>query len=222
MADWEKLEAELKGALEGEVRFDPYSKILYSTDASMYRIEPVGVVIPRSSEDVQRALKILEGEGLVSSEPRQGYRVQMRRPAHKADGPIAFMLAVREGPDRWEMRRRLSLFTLQREAYRVIGRGSTMLSTTPDTGFFVQVPDESCPGILHSAVVQGSTASTYTADLHEDAPLLESGQVIFVYYESSGKFTRQPARIDAIEETPSGLTFSFQFTGDARSGAARV
>ncbi|MEE9240852.1 MAG: FAD-binding oxidoreductase, partial [bacterium] len=58
MADWEKLEAELKGALEGEVRFDPYSKILYSTDASMYRIEPVGVVIPRSSEDVQRALKI--------------------------------------------------------------------------------------------------------------------------------------------------------------------
>ena len=96
-----------------------------------------------------------------------------------------------------------------------------MLSTTPDTGFFVQVPDESCPGILHSAVVQGFAASTYTADLHENAMPLESGQDIFVYYESSGKFTRQPARIDAIVDTPSGLTFSFRFTGDAMSGEGR-
>ena len=58
MVEQQNLEEELKGALEGEVRFDPYSKILYSTDASMYRIEPIGVVIPRSSGDVQRALEI--------------------------------------------------------------------------------------------------------------------------------------------------------------------
>ncbi|MFQ5894617.1 MAG: FAD-binding and (Fe-S)-binding domain-containing protein, partial [Nitrospinota bacterium] len=54
----EKLAAELRAALEGEVRFDAYSRKLYSTDASMYQVEPVGVVIPRSAGDVQRTLEI--------------------------------------------------------------------------------------------------------------------------------------------------------------------
>ncbi|MBT3353053.1 MAG: FAD-binding oxidoreductase, partial [Nitrospinaceae bacterium] len=58
MVSWEKLESDLKETVEGEVRFDPYYKKLYSTDASMYRIEPVGVVIPRSNEDVRRTLEI--------------------------------------------------------------------------------------------------------------------------------------------------------------------
>ena len=96
-----------------------------------------------------------------------------------------------------------------------------MLSTTPDTGFFVQVPDESVQRLLHSAVIQGFVNSTYTADLHEDAAPLESGQDIFVYYESNGKFKRQSARIVAIVDTPSGRTFSFRFTGDAVSGEGR-
>src|ERR1700693_2980338 len=41
------LERELRRAVEGDVRFDPYSRLLYSTDASMYQMEPIGVVIPR-------------------------------------------------------------------------------------------------------------------------------------------------------------------------------
>ncbi len=96
-----------------------------------------------------------------------------------------------------------------------------MLSTTPDTGFFVQVPDESSQRILHSAVVQGFVSDTYTADLHEDAAPLESGQDIFVYYESSGKFKCQSARIVRVVDTPSGRTFSFQFAADAVSGEGR-
>ena len=96
-----------------------------------------------------------------------------------------------------------------------------MLSTTPGTGCFVQVPDESSQRILHSAVVQGFANNTYTAELQEDAALLETGQDIFVYYESSGKFARQPARIVVIVNTPSGRTFTFQFTGDAVSGETR-
>ncbi len=58
MAGREDLKRDLENALEGEVRFDEYSRKLYSTDASMYRIEPVGVVLPRSNEDVRRALEI--------------------------------------------------------------------------------------------------------------------------------------------------------------------
>ncbi len=42
----------LKSRIEGEVRFDDMSRALYSTDASNYRQPPIGVVIPKSIEDV--------------------------------------------------------------------------------------------------------------------------------------------------------------------------
>ena len=40
------LAAELQRTIEGEVHFDGYTRMLYSTDASLYQIQPVGVVIP--------------------------------------------------------------------------------------------------------------------------------------------------------------------------------
>src|SRR5581483_10204538 len=46
------LEAELRAAVEGEVRFDSASRALYATDASNYRQPPIGVVIPRTIDDV--------------------------------------------------------------------------------------------------------------------------------------------------------------------------
>ena len=39
------LRRDLESAIEGEVRFDPISRALYSTDASVYQIEPLGVVV---------------------------------------------------------------------------------------------------------------------------------------------------------------------------------
>ena len=52
------LERELRRVLEGEVRFDPYSRLLYATDASMYQVEPIGVVLPRSKDDVHAVLEL--------------------------------------------------------------------------------------------------------------------------------------------------------------------
>lgn len=49
---------ELRGAVEGEVRFDSLSRQLYSTDASDFLKEPVGVLIPRHIEDIQVAMQI--------------------------------------------------------------------------------------------------------------------------------------------------------------------
>ena len=46
------LEAELRKKIAGEVRFDASTKAMYAADASNYRQVPVGVVIPRSKEDV--------------------------------------------------------------------------------------------------------------------------------------------------------------------------
>jgi len=57
------LERRLRGALEGEVRFDPFARGLYATDASHYQIEPLGVVLPRSIADVEAAMEIARDAG---------------------------------------------------------------------------------------------------------------------------------------------------------------
>jgi FAD/FMN-containing dehydrogenase/Fe-S oxidoreductase len=52
------LEAELRRAVTGEVRFDAGSKALYATDGSNYRQIPIGVVIPKSNEDVIQTIAV--------------------------------------------------------------------------------------------------------------------------------------------------------------------
>jgi FAD/FMN-containing dehydrogenase/Fe-S oxidoreductase len=65
------LERELRAVVEGEVRFDDYSRLLYSTDASMYQVEPIGVVMPRTADDV-RAVLALANRYNVPVLPRGG------------------------------------------------------------------------------------------------------------------------------------------------------
>ncbi len=56
--DMKQLAVELQRTIEGEVRFDAGSRALYATDASNYRQVPIGVVIPRTIEDVIRTVKL--------------------------------------------------------------------------------------------------------------------------------------------------------------------
>jgi FAD/FMN-containing dehydrogenase/Fe-S oxidoreductase len=65
------LEARLRRALEGEVLFDPASRGRYSTDASIYQVEPVGVAVPRHKADVAAAIAIAREAG-VPVLPRGG------------------------------------------------------------------------------------------------------------------------------------------------------
>lgn len=53
-----ELEAALKASIDGEVRFDDGSRALYATDASNYRQVPIGVVIPKTIEDVISAVRL--------------------------------------------------------------------------------------------------------------------------------------------------------------------
>jgi FAD/FMN-containing dehydrogenase/Fe-S oxidoreductase len=55
--------------IEGEVRFDAFSRGQYSTDASIYQIEPIGVVIPKTREDIARVIAVA-GEAGVPVLPR--------------------------------------------------------------------------------------------------------------------------------------------------------
>ena len=56
--DIDGLRRELERHIDGEVRFDRVSRALYSTDASVYQIEPLGVVVPRSRDDLVRIVRI--------------------------------------------------------------------------------------------------------------------------------------------------------------------
>ena len=58
------LEAELRRQLDGEVRFDGGSRALYATDGSNYRQVPIGVVIPRTVDDVVAAVDHARAAGL--------------------------------------------------------------------------------------------------------------------------------------------------------------
>ena len=51
-------QAALKESISGEVRFDRLSRALYSTDASVYQIVPLGVVLPKSEADVRATVEI--------------------------------------------------------------------------------------------------------------------------------------------------------------------
>jgi FAD/FMN-containing dehydrogenase/Fe-S oxidoreductase len=58
------LAVRLRKSLRGEVLFDAFSRGRYSTDASIYQIEPVGVVVPRDGDDVATALAIARDAGV--------------------------------------------------------------------------------------------------------------------------------------------------------------
>ncbi|MCZ6498425.1 MAG: FAD-binding protein [Gammaproteobacteria bacterium] len=58
------LAVQLSRELEGEILFDSFSRGRYSTDASMYQIEPIGVVVPRHRQDVLCAIQIAAEHGV--------------------------------------------------------------------------------------------------------------------------------------------------------------
>ncbi|MFB6073562.1 MAG: FAD-linked oxidase C-terminal domain-containing protein [Haloarculaceae archaeon] len=49
--------ADLRERVDGEVRFDEYTRQLYATDASAYEVTPVGVVFPTATEDVAATVR---------------------------------------------------------------------------------------------------------------------------------------------------------------------
>ncbi|HMD02118.1 MAG TPA: FAD-linked oxidase C-terminal domain-containing protein, partial [Candidatus Baltobacteraceae bacterium] len=65
------LERRLRDDLEGEVYFDAFTRGRYSTDASIYQIEPLAVVLPKSVDDVAATIAACTAAG-VSLVPRGG------------------------------------------------------------------------------------------------------------------------------------------------------
>src|SRR5947199_10872153 len=57
-ADTQALAHELRVSIHGEVRFDEGSRALYATDGSNYRQVPIGVVVPKTIDDVVRTVAL--------------------------------------------------------------------------------------------------------------------------------------------------------------------
>src|SRR2546422_7438243 len=71
MAAVNDLERDLKKVVAGHVRFEAMSRLLYSTDASMYQVEPIGVVMPRDADDVHAVIEVAK-TNQVALLPRGG------------------------------------------------------------------------------------------------------------------------------------------------------
>ena len=54
------LEQNLRKALKGDVLFDRASRGRYSTDASIYQVEPLGVIVPETIDDVVAAMAMYD------------------------------------------------------------------------------------------------------------------------------------------------------------------
>ncbi|MBA4172451.1 MAG: FAD-binding oxidoreductase [Hyphomicrobium sp.] len=57
-------ERRLSGAVEGEVRFDAFTRGRFATDASIYQIMPAGVLFPKTVADVEAAVVVAREHGV--------------------------------------------------------------------------------------------------------------------------------------------------------------
>jgi FAD/FMN-containing dehydrogenase/Fe-S oxidoreductase len=78
-----RLEERLRREIKGDVLFDPFTRGRYSTDASIYQIEPLGVVVARDREDIAAAIQIAREEG-VPVLPRGGGTSQCGQTINRA------------------------------------------------------------------------------------------------------------------------------------------
>ncbi|MBW6397765.1 FAD-binding protein [Roseomonas sp. HJA6] len=78
-----RLAARLKRETQGEVLFGAADRGRYATDASIYQVEPYGVLVPRTIEDVQAALTLCREEGIPLL-PRGGGTSQCGQTVNRA------------------------------------------------------------------------------------------------------------------------------------------
>ena len=78
-----RLAERLRRNIAGEVLFDRADRGRYATDASIYQIEPLGVIVPKTIDDVAAALAIAREEGIPVL-PRGGGTSQCGQTVNRA------------------------------------------------------------------------------------------------------------------------------------------
>jgi FAD/FMN-containing dehydrogenase/Fe-S oxidoreductase len=86
----DRIRDDLRGIIRGELLFDDLSRVLYSTDASIFQVQPLGVVAPRDEADVSELVRYASansvpliprgaGSGLAGESLGEGLVVDLSR-----------------------------------------------------------------------------------------------------------------------------------------------
>jgi FAD/FMN-containing dehydrogenase len=100
--------ADLRGLIEGDVFCDPLFTQMYASDASIYEVQPLGVVRPRSTRDVSELLKYCQkqrlsvfprggGSGLAGQSLGRGVIVDFSRYMRRIHPPRDGLVRVQSG-----------------------------------------------------------------------------------------------------------------------------
>ncbi|MBX3423952.1 MAG: anaerobic glycerol-3-phosphate dehydrogenase subunit C [Pirellulaceae bacterium] len=119
--DGSRLQADLRGILTGDVHFAPIFQQLYASDASIHEIQPLGVVRPRSVNDVSELLKYCSereipvfprggGSGLAGQSLGRGIIVDFSRYLRRIHAPQQNYVRVQSGVVQADLNRHLQRF----------------------------------------------------------------------------------------------------------------
>ena len=103
-----RIEADLRGLVSGDVACDPLSVRMYASDGSIYEIEPLGVVRPRTTEDVVKTVGYAAehdlavfprggGSGLAGQSLGRGLILDFSRYMRRAHAPYGGRVRVQSG-----------------------------------------------------------------------------------------------------------------------------
>ena len=64
---------DLRGVVLGDLYFEPLDRAPYAHDASLYEIDPLGVVVPRNEDDVVSVVRYAAENRIAASRARGGH-----------------------------------------------------------------------------------------------------------------------------------------------------
>lgn len=126
-----RIQADLRGLLEGDVHCDSLFAQMYASDASIYQIRPLGVARPRTTQDVSNLLGYCHehsvpvfarggGSGLAGQSLGRGIVVDFSRYMRKVHSPLDEKVRVQSG-------------VVQADLNRVIGEHGLLFGPDPAT-----------------------------------------------------------------------------------------
>ncbi|MCA9126663.1 MAG: anaerobic glycerol-3-phosphate dehydrogenase subunit C [Planctomycetales bacterium] len=168
-----RIQADLRGLVEGDVFCDPYYSQLYASDASIYEIRPLGVARPRSTRDVTEILRYCQenelsvfprggGSGLAGQSLGRGLIIDCSRYMRRIRGPESGLVRVQCG-------------VVQADLNRFLGEHNQLFGPDPATRSVSSI------GSMISVDAAGSHFPKYgsTGDcVHSLQVVLASGELV--------------------------------------------
>src|SRR4051794_38278753 len=177
--DLRRLQDDLHGFFKGEVLFDDISRLLYSTDASIYQVKPAGIVLPRDEEDVCGLVRYAQQQGiaLIARGAGTGLAGESLGPGLIVDLSKHFRKIVEVGTDRVRVQPGVTLAALNAKLAEVGRR----FAPDPASGSVCTIG-----GMLaNNASGANAVKYGYTGDhVHSLRTVLDNGDAVSLAHET--------------------------------------